>query len=795
MNLKQSIEEIIEQPDYEPMSVSDFQDALGLNSADSFRDLIKVLVELEQTGLIQRTKTDRYQRKESQKSKQPKLIKGKLSQNKKGFAFLRPEVEDMDDIFIPPTKINRAMDGDTVLVEVHQSKGDHKGKVEGEVKTIETHSVTQVVGTYSEARHFGFVLPDDKRIMQDIFIPKGQNLGAVDGHKVLVQITKYADGTDNPEGIVSAILGHKNDPGVDILSIIYQHGIEIEFPDNVLAEAEAVPDQIEPSEISGRHDLRDELTITIDGADAKDLDDAISVKKLSNGNTQLTVSIADVSYYVTEGSALNEEAYSRATSVYLVDRVIPMIPHRLSNGICSLNPKVDRLTLSCQMELNERGEVVKHEIFDSVIHSNYRMTYDEVNEIITDQNAETRNKYSEVTPMLDLAQDLSQRLVDMRRRRGEIDFDIDEAKVLVNEEGIPTDVQLRKRGEGERLIESFMLAANETIAEHFDRLEVPFIYRVHEQPKSERLRQFFDFVTNFGLMIKGTGEDIHPSTLQKIQQEVEGQPEQMVISTMMLRSMQQARYDDVNLGHFGLSAEYYTHFTSPIRRYPDLIVHRLIRKYIVEQSMDRKEKNKWEEALPEIAEHTSQRERRAIEAERDTDELKKAEYMVQHIGEEFEGIISSVANFGMFIELPNTIEGMVHVSNMTDDYYHFDERQMAMIGERQAKVFRIGDPVEIKVINVDVDERMIDFQIVGMPLPKNERGQRPSRGKTIQANPRGKSSDKSKDDRNSTGNRTKQKQRKGKNKRNNGKQEQGNTKHKPFYKDKNVKNKARKKKK
>lgn len=795
MNLKQSIEEIIKQPDYEPMSVSDFQDALGLNSADSFRDLIKVLVELEQTGLIQRTKTDRYQRKESQKSKQPKLIKGKLSQNKKGFAFLRPEVEDMDDIFIPPTKINRAMDGDTVLVEVHQSKGDHKGKVEGEVKTIETHSVTQVVGTYSEARHFGFVLPDDKRIMQDIFIPKGQNLGAVDGHKVLVQITKYADGTDNPEGIVSAILGHKNDPGVDILSIIYQHGIEIEFPDNVLAEAEAVPDQIEPSEISGRHDLRDELTITIDGADAKDLDDAISVKKLSNGNTQLTVSIADVSYYVTEGSALNEEAYSRATSVYLVDRVIPMIPHRLSNGICSLNPKVDRLTLSCQMELNERGEVVKHEIFDSVIHSNYRMTYDEVNEIITNQNAETRNKYSEVTPMLDLAQDLSQRLVDMRRRRGEIDFDIDEAKVLVNEEGIPTDVQLRKRGEGERLIESFMLAANETIAEHFDRLEVPFIYRVHEQPKSERLRQFFDFVTNFGLMIKGTGEDIHPSTLQKIQQEVEGQPEQMVISTMMLRSMQQARYDDVNLGHFGLSAEYYTHFTSPIRRYPDLIVHRLIRKYIVEQSMDRKEKNKWEEALPEIAEHTSQRERRAIEAERDTDELKKAEYMVQHIGEEFEGIISSVANFGMFIELPNTIEGMVHVSNMTDDYYHFDERQMAMIGERQAKVFRIGDPVEVKVINVDVDERMIDFQIVGMPLPKNERGQRPSRGKTIQANPRGKSSDKSKDDRNSTGNRTKQKQRKGKNKRNNGKQEQGNTKHKPFYKDKNVKNKARKKKK
>ncbi|MEX5965166.1 ribonuclease R [Staphylococcus ureilyticus] len=790
MNLKQSIEEIIKQPDYEPMSVSDFQDALGLNSADSFRDLIKVLVELEQTGLIQRTKTDRYQRKESKKSKQSKLIQGTLSQNKKGFAFLRPEDDEMDDVFIPPTKINRAMDGDTVLVELQNSKGEHKGKLEGEVKSIEKHSVTQVVGTYSEARHFGFVLPDDKRIMQDVFIPKGHNLGAIDGHKVLVQITKYADGTDNPEGQVSAILGHKNDPGIDILSIIYQHGIEIEFPDKVLEEAEAVPDEIKPSEIEGRRDLRNELTITIDGADAKDLDDAISVKKLDNGHTQLTVSIADVSYYVTEGSALNEEAYDRATSVYLVDRVIPMIPHRLSNGICSLNPQVDRLTLSCQMELDERGHVVNHEIFDSVIHSNYRMTYDEVNEIITDQNEDTRKQYNEITPMLDLAKDLSERLINMRKRRGEIDFDISEAKVLVNDEGIPTDVELRKRGEGERLIESFMLAANETIAEHFDRLNVPFIYRVHEQPKSERLRQFFDFITNFGLMIKGTGEEVHPSTLQKIQQEVEGQPEQMVISTMMLRSMQQARYDDVNLGHFGLSAEHYTHFTSPIRRYPDLIVHRLIRKYLIDKTMDDKTLNKWEEALPEIADHTSQRERRAIEAERDTDELKKAEYMVQHIGEEYEGIISSVANFGMFIELPNTIEGMVHVSEMTDDYYHFDERQMAMIGERQAKVFRIGDPVKIKVVNVDVDERMIDFQIVGMPLPKKERSPRPSRGKTIQAKPRGQSLDNSNNDK-----KGKKKQRKGKNQRNKNKQASGNTKHKPFYKDKKVKNKARKKKK
>ena len=394
-----------------------------------------------------------------------------------------------------------------------------------------------------------------------------------------------------------------------------------------------------------------------------------------------------------------------------------MIPHRLSNGICSLNPEVDRLTLSCRMEINERGEVVDHDIFDSVIHSNYRMTYDAVNQIITEKNTEVRQQYSEIVPMLDLAQDLSNRLIRMRKRRGEIDFDINEAKVLVNQEGLPTDVILRERGEGERLIESFMLAANETVAEHFNKLEVPFIYRVHEQPKSDRLRQFFDFITNFGIMVKGTGEDIHPSTLQSIQEEVEGRSEQMVISTMMLRSMQQAHYDDTNLGHFGLSAEYYT-FYFPIRRYPDLTVHRLIRKYLVDHSMNHKEMHKWEETLPELAEHTSQRERRAIEAERDTDELKKAEYMIQHIGDEFEGIVSSVANFGMFVELPNTIEGMVHISNMTDDYYQFDERQMALIGERHAKVFRIGDEVKVKVTHVDVDERMIDFQIVGMPLPK-----------------------------------------------------------------------------
>ncbi|MGS4114578.1 ribonuclease R [Staphylococcus pseudintermedius] len=785
MNLKEEIIAIIKSADYEPMSVSDFQDALGLSSADSFRDLIKILVELEQTGMVTRTRQDRYQ-KQQQKTNSG-LVRGTLSQNKKGFAFLRPDDQEMEDIFIPPTKINRAMDGDVVLVEVKKSRGDfRKGKFEGEVKAIESHSIKQVVGTFSEARHFGFVVPDDKRIMQDIFVPKGQELGAVEGHKVLVQITQYSDGTNSPEGQISAILGHKNDPGVDILSIIYQHGIEIEFPDDVLKEAENVPETIQPDELKGRRDLRDELTITIDGADAKDLDDAIAVKKLDNGNTELTVSIADVSYYVTEGSALDREAYDRATSVYLVDRVIPMIPHRLSNGICSLNPEVDRLAMSCRMEIDAQGQVVKHEIFESVIHSNARMTYDAVNRIITDKDAVTRAQYPEIVPMLDLAQTLSQQLIAMRKKRGEIDFDIKEAKVIVNEEGIPKEVVTRERGEGERLIESFMLIANETVAEHFNQMEVPFIYRIHEQPKSERLRQFFDFITNFGIMVKGTGEDIHPSTLQNIHEEIAGRPEDMVISTMMLRSMQQARYDADNLGHFGLAADYYTHFTSPIRRYPDLIVHRLVRKYLIEKSMDGRAMHEWEEKLPQIAEHTSNRERRAIDAERDTDELKKAEFMIQHIGDEFEGVISSVANFGMFVELPNTIEGMVNMQNMSDDYYHFDERQMALIGERKAKVYRIGDVVKVKVIHVDVDERQIDFQIVGMPIDVSSKRERDPRGKTIQAKTKGTQFEK-------TDKKKKRKSRKGKNARQRDKS--GNTQHKPFYKGKKVKKKARKKKK
>ena len=719
-NYREQIMGIIQSDDYKPMTMDDFQKELSAYESEDFREMVKDMVSLEESGEVFRTKKDKYM-----KTSETNLVKGRLSMHKRGFGFLRPEDPELEDVFIPPNAINGALDGDTVLVEVHKSTraGDESDKQEGSVSSILTRGVTRVVGEYKPSRNFGFVIPDSQKIIDDIFIPKKQNLGAVDGHKVLVEITKYREGEDNPEGHVIQILGHKNDPGVDILSIIYQHGIEIDFPEEVLKEAEEVPETIESSELVGRTDLRDEFTITIDGADAKDLDDAVAVKKLGNGNHELTVSIADVSYYVKEGSALDTEAYDRATSVYLVDRVIPMIPHRLSNGICSLNPHEDRLTMSCRMEIDRNGKVVNHEIFQSVIHSDRRMTYDAVNKMLVDEDQALISMFEDVYPMLQEAEELAQILRNRREARGAIDFDFNEAQVLVNEDGTTGDIVLRTRSVGEKMIEEFMLAANETVAEHFHWMEVPFLYRVHEDPKEEKLRQFFEFITNFGIVVKGKGNEIHPRALQEILEEVEGRPEEMVISTLMLRSMQQARYAEDNLGHFGLSAEFYTHFTSPIRRYPDLIVHRLIRQYLIEGRTDRKTIDRTAEYLPEAAEHTSDRERRAQDAERDTDDLKKAEYMLEHVGETFEGVISGVMNFGMFVELPNTIEGLVHVSNLTDDHYQYQERHLALIGDRTGKVYRIGDPVEIEVMDVNLAEKLIDFKVVGMPerTPREKR--------------------------------------------------------------------------
>lgn len=698
-----------------PLSVGELEEALGIEEAEEFKELVKTLNQLENSGDLVRTRKNRYGLPEKMN-----LVLGRLQMHKKGFAFLLPEEEGIEDIYINPSDLNSAMNGDKVLVRREKSseRGD---RAEGVVLRILERAVAQVVGTYDESKNFGFVIPDDKRIPHDIFIPKGQSKGAADGHKVVARITKYPEGWSSAEAEVTEILGHKNDPGIDILSIIYKHGISIDFPEEVMAQAADTPDTISPEELKGRTDRRDEVIVTIDGADAKDLDDAVSVKKLDNGNYQLGVYIADVTYYVEKDSPIDLEAFERGTSVYLVDRVIPMIPHRLSNGICSLNPNVDRLTIGCEMEINSRGEVVKHEIFPSVINTKARMTYTDVNKILVDQDEEVREKYSELVPMFEHMEKLAEILRGKRKERGAIDFDFKEAQVLVDDEGKAVDVVIRERYVAERLIEEFMLAANETIAEHFHWMDVPFIHRIHEDPDEGKLENFFEFLSSLGLSVKGKANEVHPQALQKVLEQIKDEPEEMIVSRLMLRSMKQAKYAPESTGHFGLATEYYTHFTSPIRRYPDLIVHRLIRTYLFNKDMKQKTISRWKESLPEIARHTSERERRAVDAERETDDLKKAEYMEDKIGEEFTGVISTVTNFGLFVELENTVEGLVHVSYLVDDYYHFNEQAQALIGEHTAKMYRVGDEVKVKVANVNLDERAVDFELVEATPAKRKR--------------------------------------------------------------------------
>lgn len=709
-NIQKHIDRLLQymtEEAYKPLTVQELEVAFGISDSSSFKEFVKALVVMEEKGLVVRTRSNRYGLPQKMN-----LVKGKVSGHAKGFAFVIREEPGMDDIFIPPNETNNAMHGDIVLVRVSaESSGERS---EGSIVRILERGITQTVGTYAESKNFGFVIPDDKKFANDIFIPKAASKGAVEGHKVVVKLTTYPEGRKSAEGEIIEILGHKNDPGVDILSIIHKHGLPLAFPNEVMDEANAAPATIDESEITNRRDLRNETIVTIDGADAKDLDDAVTVTKLDNGNYKLGVHIADVTYYVTENSPIDREAEERGTSVYLVDRVIPMIPHRLSNGICSLNPQVDRLTLSCDMEISADGNVVNHEIYQSVIKTVERMTYTDVKKILVDKDEALIERYKPIVPMFELMEELAAVLRKKRMLRGAIDFDFKESKVLVEEDGRPTDVVLRERSVAEKLIEEFMLAANETVAEHFHWLEVPFIYRIHEDPKEDKLRRFFEFITNFGYIVKGSANDIHPRALQEIIEEVQGKPEEMVVSTVMLRSMQQAKYDPNSLGHFGLSTEFYTHFTSPIRRYPDLIVHRLIRTYLIEGKLNQATKEKWDARLPEIADHSSKMERRSVDAERETDELKKAEYMEDKIGEEYDGIISSVTNFGLFVELPNTIEGLVHVSYMTDDYYRFDERHFAMIGEKTGNVYRIGDEITVRVVSVKKEERSIDFEIVGM---------------------------------------------------------------------------------
>ncbi|WP_239257118.1 ribonuclease R [Listeria ilorinensis] len=707
---QQQIEEkilvVLQEAKDQTFTLDDLESKMTLHDADEFKQMVKALVHLEDAGKIVRTKRNRYALPEKLD-----YVKGTFRAHERGFGFVLPEEKELDDIFIPPTEVNDAMNGDLVLASITKRKGENLA--EGTISRIVERKTAQIVGTYFEDLvGSGFVVPDDKKVFGEVEVDLEDGLKPVDGHKVIVEITAYAHGKTRARGLVKMIIGHRNDPGVDILSIIHKHGISINFPEEVMKEASAGPDTVQEKDLTGRRDLRSEVIITIDGADAKDLDDAVTVTKLENGHYKLGVHIADVSHYVTEDSALNKEALDRGTSVYLVDRVIPMLPHKLSNGICSLNPQVARLTMSCEMEIDETGQVVSHEIFESVIQTTERMTYSDVNDILVNEDEALRKKYAQIVPMLEEMEKLSHILRRKRELRGAIDFDAKEARVVVDSEGRPADVVLRKRSEGERLIEEFMLAANETVAEHFHWMDVPFIYRIHEDPKEDKLARFFEFITNFGLVVKGSSGNIHPAALQQVLDEVKGKPEEMVISTVMLRSMQQAKYDTVSAGHFGLATDFYTHFTSPIRRYPDLIVHRLIRQYLIKGDVSAETTAKRAEELPEIAEHASKMERRAVEAERETDELKKTEFMVDKVGERFKGIISSVTNFGLFIELPNTIEGLVHVSAMKGDYYQFHQNLLAMIGERTGQIYRIGDEVDVEVTKVDVDAREIDFMLL-----------------------------------------------------------------------------------
>ena len=716
MSLEQDLLDFMRETAYKPMTYQELEQHFGIEGAEEFRSFLKLLNELEEAGKIIRTRNDRYGVIERMN-----LVRGRVQAHAKGFAFLIPEEKEHPDVYLHANDLKSAMNGDVVLVRV-TSQSEGGGRMEGEVVRVVTRAVTQVVGTFDNHEAYGFVLPDDKRINRDIFVPKGSFGGAVSGQKVVVRITAYPEGRAAAQGEVTEVLGHKDDPGVDILSIIRKHQLPEGFPDEVLAEAEAAPDSITEEEIvqQGRRDLRDETIVTIDGEDAKDLDDAVHVVRLENGNYKLGVHIADVGYYVRERSALDQEAYRRGCSVYLVDRVIPMLPHRLSNGICSLNPQVDRLTMSCEMEFDPNTmKRVRHEVFTSVIRTTERMTYTNVKRILTateeEPETELKQRYAGLLDMFALMEELAMKLRKNRMQRGAIDFDFQESKVIVDEQGKPVDIIKRERSIAEMMIEEFMLAANETVAEHFHWLRVPFLYRIHENPDGEKLLHFMQLVSNFGYVVKGKGNTVHPRALQTLLEDIQGTKEQTVISTMMLRSMKQAKYDAECLGHFGLAAEFYTHFTSPIRRYPDLVIHRVMREVLENGGiLPEARVEDLGARMPDIAQQSSERERVAVDAERDTDKLKKCEYMLDKIGEEFDGIVSSITSFGMFVELDNTVDGLIRLSQLTDDYYHFHELHMALIGERTSKVYRIGDEVKIRIAGVNMEDYTIDFDMVDM---------------------------------------------------------------------------------
>lgn len=713
---KQAIIDYIEQDNRESIEVNDVTNKFNNHDSAQFKRQVKALAALEREEKIEMLGDGRLRLK-----RLPDSLVGTFSGTDRGFGFVMVEDEGIDDIFVPAKATKLAFDGDTVEVEITEAP-DPSGKrsAEGKITRIIERKTEQVIGEFipytddeiADYNLYGYVKAKLKKGPEHIIQIEMNGLNPTRGEIVSVDITHYpAYKGEDMRGVVTETIGHKDEPGIEILSIVHKHNIRSEFPDEVLAEAEQVPDQISAADLKGRRDLRGQQIITIDGADAKDLDDAVTVERLDNGHFQLGVHIADVSHYVREDSALDKEAFERGTSSYLTDRVIPMLPQRLSNGICSLHPKVDRLTLSCEMEINQQGNVVAYDIFPSVIRSVERMTYEAVNHILEEKHPQTRKQYQSLVPMLEEMAELHHILEQKRRYRGAIDFDSDEAKIIVDKDGKAIDIELRERRVGERLIESFMLAANETVSEHYSKADLPILYRVHEQPDESKMKRFLEFITTFGLTAQASKDSITPKDLQGVMDRIKDEPYEAVISMLLLRSMQQARYDVDPIGHYGLGADYYSHFTSPIRRYPDLILHRLIH-YYDEIGRSQQDKKRWESRLPDMAKHSSDAERRAIDAERETDELKKTEFMADKVGQEFMGTIISITGFGMFIQLPNTVEGLVHVSMMDDDYYRFDEDHLVMIGERTGKVFRIGQPIKVKLMRADVEEVQIDFSIV-----------------------------------------------------------------------------------
>lgn len=698
---KNLIIQLVEDSCYVPMKEKEL--AIFMQVEPEEREELKsILQELLNEGSLQMTKRGKYIKGDGQAKQQV----GTFISNSRGFGFVEVEGQE-EDLFIPEEYTGGAFHLDTVQVELlKEQRGKRK---EAKVTGILMHGIEQVVGTYDKGKSFGFVIPDNEKLNTDIFIPVERSKGAVTGHKVVAQITDYGDAKHKPEGKIIEILGHVNDPGVDILSIVKGFDLPTEFPERVLNQAERVAKEVSEADRDGRKDLRELMTVTIDGEDAKDLDDAISLS-YEDGKYYLGVHIADVSNYVQENSALDQEALERGTSVYLVDRVIPMLPHVLSNGMCSLNMGEDRLALSCLMTVDQKGNVIDHEIVESVIHVDERMNYTDVNKILEEHDPALCKRYEAQVPMFHCMKELADILREKRKSRGSIDFDFPESKIELDKEGNPISIKPYERRIANKIIEDFMLLANETVAQHFYWMEIPFVYRTHETPDPEKIMKLGTFIRNFGYNIKvKTGDnEIHPKEIQKLLGKIEGTPEEALLSRLTLRSMKRASYQTECMGHFGLACPYYCHFTSPIRRYPDLQIHRIIKEQL-QGRMDGKRILHYEEILPEVAKHSSQMERRADEAERETEKLKKAQYMVSRIGEKFEGVISGVTAWGIYVELPNTVEGMVHVSRMAGDYYYYDEQAYEMIGRDTGRTFRLGQKVDVIVDDVDLQMKSVDF--------------------------------------------------------------------------------------